>query len=73
MHASANRRGNMLAQACSLLSPREPPLWQIIAVMVVKCIALSRGRCGDPTIIDVVEKFMGYNATDQIFGSWFIA
>ena len=39
--------------------------------MVVKGVAVSRGRCEDSTIIGVIDKLMGYNTTNQIFDSWF--
>ncbi len=66
-------QGNMLDLACNSLSPGEPPLRQILAVMVVERIPLSRGGRENSTIIHVVDKLMRLNTTNEILGPWLSA
>ena len=48
----------LLGQACSSLSPGEPPLGQVIALNVVYHFILARGECEHSTITPGVNEFI---------------
>jgi hypothetical protein len=56
----------LLGQACSSLSPGEPPLGQVIALNVVYNIILARGEREHSAITPGVNKFIGLDMANQI-------